>query len=85
MGNSVRNLNLQSKEELKSSPADAEQTKSLEDYYRKQNKRIDFQKLTMRGSLGFLWRLEEAGFGVGGGDGGGEEACGAEEGGSKEA
>ncbi|KAM1428435.1 hypothetical protein ACFX2I_044763 [Malus domestica] len=40
---SVRNLNLQSKEELKYSPADAEQTKSLEDYYRKQNKLIDFQ------------------------------------------
>ncbi|KAM1508837.1 hypothetical protein TB2_017719 [Malus domestica] len=93
MGNSVRNLNLQSKEELKSSPADAEQTKSLEDYYRKSLKNAlhlqhinavnSSHKLTMRKSLGFLWRLEEAGFGVGGGDGGGEEACGAEEGGVK--
>ncbi|KAM1075704.1 hypothetical protein ACFX13_023664 [Malus domestica] len=54
MGNSVRNLNLQPKEELlKSSPADAEQTKSLEDYYRKQNKLIDFQ---IKAAPGETWQ-----------------------------
>ena len=52
MGNSVRNLSLQSKEELKSSPADAEQTMSLEDYYRKQNKLIDFQVQATPGGTG---------------------------------
>ncbi|KAB2614080.1 adenylate kinase 1 [Pyrus ussuriensis x Pyrus communis] len=54
MGSSVRNLNLQTKEELlKSSPADAEQTKSLEDYYRKQHKLINFQVKTAPGET---WR-----------------------------
>lgn len=54
MGNSVRNLNLQSKEELlKSPPADAEQSKSLEDYYRKQNKLIDFQ---VKAAPGETWQ-----------------------------
>ncbi|RXH92479.1 hypothetical protein DVH24_033375 [Malus domestica] len=38
------------------------------------------QKLTVRESLGFLWRLEEAGVGVEGGDGSGEKAYKAEEG-----
>ncbi|TQD99497.1 hypothetical protein C1H46_014833 [Malus baccata] len=54
MGTSVRNLNLQTKEELlKSSPADAEQTKSPEDYYRKQHKLIDFQ---VKSAPGETWQ-----------------------------
>ncbi|XP_008231147.1 PREDICTED: probable adenylate kinase 7, mitochondrial [Prunus mume] len=50
----MRNLNMQLPDErLKSSTADAEQSKSLEDYYRKQNKLIDFQ---VKAAPGETWK-----------------------------
>ncbi|CAL9014808.1 unnamed protein product [Prunus brigantina] len=50
----MRNLNLQLPDERpKSSTADAEQGKSLEDYYRKQNKLIDFQ---VKAAPGETWK-----------------------------
>lgn len=50
----MRNLNMQLPDErLKSSTADAEQSKSLEDYYRKQDKLIDFQ---VKAAPGETWK-----------------------------